>query len=97
MRKTQQIQYLHLANMAWFIALGLASLLWMGLPAWIGLAGVGLLYGSLFIESVLVRQLLEGYEGATPPAIRSLKMTWLLIGAMSIFIIAAFLGRIVDS
>jgi hypothetical protein len=90
----KKIQYLHLANMAWFVVLGIVSLFVHAIPGWAGLVGVGLLYAGLFIETVWVRRLMEGWDGPTPPQITSLMLTRLLIGAMSVVVIGAFLGRL---
>ena len=63
------------------------------MPGELGLVGIGLLYLGLCVETLWIRQLMDGYEGPTPPQIRSLLMTRLMIGAMSIVVIAGFLAR----
>ena len=94
MTQAKKIQYLHLANMAWFCILGVFSLFVHAVPGWIGLIGVAFLYAGLFVETRWVGRLMEGYDGPTPPQIRSLLATRLLIGAMSVVVIAGFLGRL---
>lgn len=93
MSKGKQIQYLHLATMAGFIALGIDGLFVHVVPPAAGMAGVCGVYAGLAVETVMVRHLMADYEGPTPPAIRSLLMTRLLIGAMSVVVLAAYLGR----
>lgn len=94
MSKGKQIQYLHLATMAAFIVLGTDGLFIHLLPGVAGIIGVGFIYLGLFVETVMVRRAMADYEGPMPPAIRSLLMTRFLIGAMSVVVIAAYLGRV---
>ena len=98
MRPTQKIQLLHIGCMVWFVLLLCEALWWRALPVWAGLAATAALYAALWYEGVMVRRLFIDYADKitdrSRTAARSMLMTRLLIGAVSVVAVAALLGRL---
>jgi len=92
-----RIQWLHVANMAWFAALACEAAWWRAAPPWAGLAGMALLYAGLWWEGRAVRRLFAEYGDRVTPrthtAARSMLLTRLMIGALSVVVIAIELAR----
>ena len=63
-------------------------------PGWVGLVGLAVLYAGLALEHRAVAAVLADIEGPTPRGARSMLLTRLMLVALSLPLLAAFVARL---